>query len=360
MSVYWLIAAVATAPESETLPIVAMTPPPVTIASPPATPVSPPPPKGKESPAIPKSNPGLWANTLDYPSRALMEEREGITAFRLDVAPDGRVANCAITSSSGHADLDQTTCSNITRRAQFYPAQDKKGQPIAGSYSNRVRWQIPTSSTMASPPITNISYPRAPQLRNPASLRITKENYPAAALSALKEGVSYFNLDIDNEGKVRQCSITTSSDSEELDLQSCRLAMKWEFEPAVNLDGTPVAGRTGHNIRWRLPKGAVAAAPAGIARPVRNPFEKPGKVKMTLDFDKDGKLSDCAFEHVGDLPIFGSPPDISGSFCKSSLERGNISPFVDADGKPISRRVTVNISVDHGVVPSAAVASKAK
>jgi TonB family protein len=289
-----------------------------------------------------------------------MEEREGTASFTVEVARDGRVASCAITESSGHADLDQTTCSNVTRRAQFYPAQDKKGQPVAGRYSNRVRWQIPVSSTMASPPIANISFPRAPQIRNPASLRITKENYPAAALTALREGVSYFNLDIDNAGKVRQCSITTSSGSEELDLQSCRLAMKWEFEPAVNFDGTPVAGRTGHNIRWRLPKGTVAAAPAGIARPMRNPFEKPGKAKMTLDFDKDGKLSDCAFEHVGDLPIFGAPPDISGSFCKTSLERGTISPFLDADGKPTSRRVIVNVSVDHDAVPSATEGSKAE
>lgn len=358
MSVYWLIAAVATAPIPARQPTTT-----VIVPSPPATPfpaTAVPPPKGRESPPIPNSNPGVWANTLDYPSRALMEEREGTTGFRVDVAPDGRVANCTITASSGHPDLDQTTCSNITRRAQFYPAQDKKGQPIAGSYSNRVRWQIPTASTMGSPPIPNISFPRAPQMRNPALLRIGKEDYPAGALNALKEGVSYFNLDIDDAGKVRSCSITTSSDSPDLDDKSCVLAAKWEFEPAMNIDGKPVGGRTGHNIRWRLPKGSLAAAPSAIARPVRNPFEKAGKVKMTLDFDKDGKLRDCAFEHVGDLPIFGSPPDISGSFCKSSLERGNIAPFVGADGKPTPRRVIVNISVDHDEVPSAVVASKAE
>jgi TonB family protein len=358
MSVYWLIAAVATAPMSGNQPVTT-----VIVPSPPTTPfpaTAVPPPKGKESPPIPKSNPGLWANTLDYPSRALMEEREGVTGFRVDVAPDGSVVKCTITITSGHADLDQTTCSNVTRRAQFYPAQGKKGQPIAGSYSNRIRWQIPAASTMASPPIPNRSYPRAPLIRNPALLRIGKADYPAAALTALKEGVSYFDLDIDAAGKVRNCSITTSSGSPELDEKSCTLAAKWEFEPALSLDGKPVSGRTGHNIRWRLPKGSMAAAPSAIARPVRNPFEKAGKVKMTLDFDNEGKLSDCALEHVGDLPIFGSPPDISGSFCKSSLARGNVAPFVDVDGKPTSRRVIVNISVDHSDVPPAATASQAE
>lgn len=123
-----------------------VTPPPVApvvpVLAPPA-PVAPPPPRIQPKAAVPKGNPGSWATTNDYPTRALREEREGTTGFRVTVGPDGRVTSCEITSSSGSDDLDAATCSNVTRRARFNPATDGEGQPTSGSYSNRVRWVIP-------------------------------------------------------------------------------------------------------------------------------------------------------------------------------------------------------------------------
>lgn len=119
-------------------PIVPTAAPPAPSAPPP-----PPPPVAKRPNPIPKGNPGNWANTNDYPSRALQQEREGTTGFRVTVGANGRVTDCQVTSSSGHPDLDQATCSNVTRRARFDPALDGSGNPTTGSYSNRVRWQIP-------------------------------------------------------------------------------------------------------------------------------------------------------------------------------------------------------------------------
>ncbi|MCE2842158.1 MAG: energy transducer TonB [Novosphingobium sp.] len=123
-----------------------VTPPPaapvVPIIAPPA-PVAPPPPRVQPKQPTPKGNPANWATTNDYPTRALREEREGTTSFRVSVGPDGRVTGCTVTSSSGSPDLDEATCSNVTRRARFNPATDGEGQPTSGSYSNRVRWVIP-------------------------------------------------------------------------------------------------------------------------------------------------------------------------------------------------------------------------
>lgn len=123
-----------------------VTPPPVApvvpVLAPPA-PVAPPPPRVQPKSAQPKGNPGNWATTNDYPTRALREEREGTTSFRVTVGPDGRVTSCEITGSSGSDDLDAATCSNVTRRARFNPATDGEGNPTSGSYSNRVRWVIP-------------------------------------------------------------------------------------------------------------------------------------------------------------------------------------------------------------------------
>ena len=109
----------------------------------PAAPAAPPPPRIQPKGAVPKGNPGNWATTNDYPTRALREEREGTTGFRVSVTADGRVGSCDITSSSGSPDLDEATCSNVTRRARFTPATNGEGQPTTGSYSSRVRWVIP-------------------------------------------------------------------------------------------------------------------------------------------------------------------------------------------------------------------------
>lgn len=118
-------------------------PPPPQIVLVPPPPSAPPPPRFTPTGATPRGNPGSWATTNDYPARALREEREGTSGFRVTVGPDGRVTDCQITSSSGHADLDQATCDNVRRRARFNPAKDGEGQPTTGSFSSRVRWVIP-------------------------------------------------------------------------------------------------------------------------------------------------------------------------------------------------------------------------
>ena len=118
-------------------------PPPAPVVHLPTAPPAPPPPRFTPKGATPKGNPGSWATTDDYPSRALREEREGVTRFTVTVTPDGRVANCSVTGSSGSPDLDDAACRSITRRARFTPATDGEGNPTTGSYSNSVRWQIP-------------------------------------------------------------------------------------------------------------------------------------------------------------------------------------------------------------------------
>lgn len=106
---------------------------------------------------IPRGNPGNWANTNDYPSVALQREMEGTTGFRVTVSPDGRVTDCTIVSSSGSAELDAATCTNVSRRARFEPALDPQGNPTIGNYANRIRWQIPNTTPV-------ISFPRGPAM----------------------------------------------------------------------------------------------------------------------------------------------------------------------------------------------------
>lgn len=116
--------------------------PPVIQIAPPA-PAAPPPPRVQPKNPTARGNQANWVTTNDYPSRALREEREGVTGYRLSVGADGRATDCQITSSSGSSDLDEVTCTNLMRRSRFNPATDGEGQPTSGSFSGRVRWVIP-------------------------------------------------------------------------------------------------------------------------------------------------------------------------------------------------------------------------
>lgn len=119
------------------------TPPPVYVPSPAPPPPAPPPPPRAAVRAKAKGNFNSLMSSDDYPSRALREERAGTTGFRLDIGADGRVTNCTVTSSSGHADLDAEVCRLMSRRARFNPAVGTDGQPMADTYPGRFTWVIP-------------------------------------------------------------------------------------------------------------------------------------------------------------------------------------------------------------------------
>ncbi len=114
--------------EAPTVPQPASTPKPIAV-----TPYKP----------RPSNYPGRWVTTNDYPARALMQERQGTTAFRLEVSAQGKITGCTVTQSSGSDDLDTATCNAVIKRAKFKPALDYDGKPVASMYSSRVRWQIP-------------------------------------------------------------------------------------------------------------------------------------------------------------------------------------------------------------------------
>lgn len=132
-----IVKTITAAPPISAVPVA---PPPVfTTPAPPP----PPPPPGKAERASPKGRPGEWVTTDDYPARALREERQGVTGFRLDVGADGKVTNCTVTSSSGSPELDETACRLLARRARFKPAVGTDGQPLADTYTSRIVWRIP-------------------------------------------------------------------------------------------------------------------------------------------------------------------------------------------------------------------------
>ena len=96
-----------------------------------------------------RNNPATWVTPDDYPSKALREELEGSSRFNVIVDKKGRVTNCAIVRSSGHAILDARTCELVSQRARFRPALDENGNPIVSSYTNIVRWTLPEAEPIS-------------------------------------------------------------------------------------------------------------------------------------------------------------------------------------------------------------------
>ncbi|WP_022686754.1 energy transducer TonB [Sphingomonas phyllosphaerae] len=128
-------------------PVVVVPPPPMTgtfgngvvTVDPPVAPEA----ASKAAGVLARGDRNQWITTDDYPPSALRGEEQGVVGIALRIAADGRIDSCTVTASSGHVALDQATCRLYQRRARFTPARDDAGTPVAGTFTDRVRWQLP-------------------------------------------------------------------------------------------------------------------------------------------------------------------------------------------------------------------------
>lgn len=67
----------------------------------------------------------------DYPAEAVANRWEGRVTMRLVVDPQGRVADCRVTRSSGYRSLDAATCRLAVRRLRYRPARNSAGRPVS-------------------------------------------------------------------------------------------------------------------------------------------------------------------------------------------------------------------------------------
>jgi TonB family protein len=86
-----------------------------------------------------------WISDDDYPPSSIRAEEEGTTVVSYTLTADGRVANCAVTSSSGSSALDQATCRAIMRRGRHTPSLDANGNPTATTHTLTRKWKLPTN-----------------------------------------------------------------------------------------------------------------------------------------------------------------------------------------------------------------------
>jgi len=78
----------------------------------------------------------------DYPPRANRAGQGGSVIVHFDVRADGSVHRCRIRQSSGHPDIDTTTCRLIEERFRYTPARDGRGQPVSDVAGWRQDWWL--------------------------------------------------------------------------------------------------------------------------------------------------------------------------------------------------------------------------
>ena len=93
--------------------------------------------------AKPRNDPARWLTDNDYRPSWARRELTGTARFRLEIAATGKVTSCTVTGSTGHSELDAATCALVTKRARFEPARGSNGEPVAGTFSSAVKWELP-------------------------------------------------------------------------------------------------------------------------------------------------------------------------------------------------------------------------
>jgi TonB family protein len=95
------------------------------------------------SPPKPIKDWASYVSTYDYPVSAVISRDQGETHALIDVGVDGQASNCRIIRSSGHEQLDKTTCMVVTERARYEPARNSNGEFIRAPLYLTFRWEMP-------------------------------------------------------------------------------------------------------------------------------------------------------------------------------------------------------------------------
>ena len=82
---------------------------------------------------------------------------------------------------------------------------------------------------------------------------ISDSDYPPSALRNNEEGVTDFRLTIGPDGRVTNCTITSSSGSRALDNATCSiLRRRARYSPARDQYGNPTTDTDTGRIAWRI------------------------------------------------------------------------------------------------------------
>jgi protein TonB len=118
---------------------------------------------------------------------------------------------------------------------------------------------VPTPT--APPPSPPAPPPAPPRVSQAAGLKgnpgqyFGTDNYPPAAIRAGAQGRVVARLSVGADGRVTDCSVTSSSGNDDLDSTTCRIAKsRVRFSPAKDDSGNSIASTYTLPVRWVLPQ----------------------------------------------------------------------------------------------------------
>ena len=143
------------------------------------------------------------------------------------------------------------------------------------------------------------------------------------------EGAVGYELAVDAEGAVTDCTVIESSGFELLDAMTCPIAReRHRFEPAHDENGEPVAGTFVTGADW-----------------IRQEPEFGGgfRIRVRYTLDESGVAQNCEMLEVSE----NLPDDMARSFEGEPCPKGRQGvPYRDAEGNPVARTVTVAFVVE--------------
>jgi protein TonB len=114
--------------------------------------------------------------------------------------------------------------------------------------------KFPIPEPTFSPPAPRFTPRGVSPLGNPGGW-VTPDDYPTSELRLGHEGVTKFRLSIGADGRVTDCTVTTSSGWPKLDATACaKLSARGRFKPATGEDGEKTAGTYASSVRWDIPQ----------------------------------------------------------------------------------------------------------
>jgi len=182
-----------------------------------------------------------WFEFRDYPMKAFEKSAEGVTRFELLISPEGKIVDCKILSSSGNAELDETTCYLTRKRAQFRPARGENGAPAWGVYRSQALWALPDHRLIAPP---------APDLE------VSVNKLPDGAKQPPAVKLAYA---VDPQGNTSSCTMMPSSLQQPkvmIDVGCRELLGSEKGKPVVGPSGQPVSAIKSGAVLFRAEPGS--------------------------------------------------------------------------------------------------------
>lgn len=111
----------------------------------------------------------------------------------------------------------------------------------------------PAPPAPPAPPPPPVVSKAAAARGNPGSWFRNDEDYPAAARRNEEQGTVGIAFDINGEGRVENCRVTSSSGSRSLDDTTCSLVVRrGRYSAALDADGNPMRSSGALRITWKL------------------------------------------------------------------------------------------------------------